>query len=323
MYLALALFGLAISGMSTLLKVRLSGFVDAVAGLTLFGIAAASEAEATQSVPLWLSPSAILAILGSAVGYRFGFKALVLYPIGAWCVGRAAAANARVWATGLVALVAVSITFTLIQGQRRAALSGESPSITSMITREPFHYSLAHGEVHTYRGAAVLVNVAGGVSTRVAGADYLFALHDAVPSREKFLFGQSLWQPALSTMPILKHILALRFNQLSLGRYMNLTFLTTQPLTDPSSQSTTVPGDLYLNFGVVGIIFGLFGLGILYTLYDGRFPVSGPTSAGLFAVVGFNLLTIDSNLAFILVSAGLHLTIVTATLWVLQRSRSV
>jgi hypothetical protein len=86
-------------------------------------------------------------------------------------------------------------------------------------------------------------------------------------------------------------------------------FISENPAQDLSSQSTTVPGDLYLNFGVAGVLVGMLILGVLYGMFDRGFVIKGPLSAGILAFAGLPLIQIDGNAAYILVTCGLRLGI--------------
>ena len=309
-YILLALGSLVVSGVELALHLHLGGFVAAVGSLSIFGVGAASFYDAECRPRVRPSASMALAATAALLGYASGFKALALYPVAAWCVGYVAQRRRLYSPAVIVGFLALGLSFTLIQGQRNAAHRGERGAITTLLTSDLHHFSLAHGEAHTYRGLAIVNNIGGGVVARLGGADSVFVIRSAVPSRIAFLHGETLWQPAVSAVPVLKTIVPLRFRELSLGRYINVTFITQSPSTDPSSQATTFPGDLYMNFGSSGIIVGLLLLGLLYSWYDNRFPVHGPITAGLFCYVGFPLLTLESNLAFALVSSAVNLLVV-------------
>ena len=146
-------------------------------------------------------------------------------------------------------------------------------------------------------------------STASREFDYYVAISDKVPSTIPYQDGATLWQPALSILPGAKQVLSPPFNQLSLGRYIDQAIVSEDPSQDPSSQSTTPPGDLYLNFGLAGVIVGMLILGLLYGLFDQAFTIRGPVSAALVAYAGLPLVLLDGNLAYMLVTCMVRLGI--------------
>jgi hypothetical protein len=186
-------------------------------------------------------------------------------------------------------------------------------------------YDLAYGTPADYHGLGIAANAANGVLYRLKGADFYITIADKVPSLVPYQDGRSLWQPALSVLPGAKQFLDLepQYKQLSLGRYIDQVLISENPTQDLSSQSTTVPGDLYLNFGVPGVMVGMLVLGVLYGMFDRRFVIRGPLSAGILAFAGLPLIQIDGNVAYVLVTCGLRLGIAALLLtWISLSQRN-
>jgi hypothetical protein len=103
---------------------------------------------------------------------------------------------------------------------------------------------------------------------------------------------------------------------LSIGRWYAATVLDWGPGT--SEAAVTVPGDLYLNFGIGGVAVGMLGYGmVLRQLYD-RFVVNGRTVIGLCLFVPIFMtfaLTLERNLSAIVGEAGLLLVALSAVLF--------
>jgi hypothetical protein len=221
----------------------------------------------------------------------------------------------------------MAVAFAIIQGERDATLTGQSvPNPISALQLGLGSYDLAYGVRADYHGIGIVGNVVNGVLYRLKGADYYIAITDKVPSVVPYQDGRSLWQPALSILPGAKQFLDLepQYKQLSLGRYTDQVFVSESPTQDLSSQSTTEPGDLYLNFGIPGVVVGMLILGALYGMFDQAFSITGPISAGVVAFAGLPLVGLDGNVAFVLVTCGLRLVICGILLsWVIISRRGM
>jgi len=287
-----------------------SGILGNIGQLVLFAIAGTSYLEAKTQRRSYASLT--LVAVAASFGYLNGFKELMLLPVAAWVIGRAGAGNRLRLRYVVIVAVATAVAFAIIQGERDAANTGQL--VTSPISALQLgltSYDLAYGTPADYHGLGIAANAANGVLYRLKGADYYIVIADKVPSVVPYQDGRSLWQPALSVLPGAKQLLGLEppYRQLSLGRYIDQAFISENPTQDLSSQSTTVPGDLYLNFGVPGVLVGMMVLGALYGMFDGGFVIKGPLSAGILAFAGLPLIQLDANIAYILVTCGLRLGI--------------
>lgn len=303
-----------------------SGILGNIGQVVLFAISGTSYLEAKAERRSYTS--LLLVLVAFAFGYLNGFKELMLLPVAAWVIGRAGAGNRLRVSYVLIVAVATAVVFAIIQGERDATLTGQSVSSPiSALQLGLGSYDLAYGTPTDYHGLGIAGNAANGVLYRLKGADFYITIADKVPSLVPYQDGRSLWQPALSVLPGAKQFLDLepQYKQLSLGRYIDQVLISENPTQDLSSQSTTVPGDFFLNFGVPGVIVGLLVLGVLYGMFDRRFVVKGPVSAGILAFAGLPLIQLDANVAYILVTCGLRLGICAALLtWLSfsQRRRS-
>jgi hypothetical protein len=308
-FLAVGWFGMSVTAALTFLHAS-SGILGNIGQLVLFAIAGASYLEAKAHQRPYASLALVVA--AAAFGYLNGFKELMLLPVAAWVIGRAGAGDrVRVRHVVIVA-TATAVVFAIIQGERDATLSGQPVrNPISALELGLGSYDLATGVPADYHGVGIVGNVVNGVLYRLKGADYYIAIADKVPSLVPYQGGLSLWQPALSVLPGAKGFLGLepQYRQLSLGRYTDQVFVSQNPTQDPSSQSTTELGDLYLNFGIAGVTVGMLILGVLYGMFDRAFVIGGPVSAGILAFAGLPLLGLDGNVAYVLVTCSLRLGI--------------
>lgn len=324
-YHAVALVGVVI-GAVTLFAHISSGFLSNLAPLALFGLAGASYDDARRGRA---SPQTVVLLVAAVLlGTAAGMKEFALLPVLACAVGTTAGRRANLRPIVVVAFVVLSMgAYLAVEGQRISYRAGHPTSLVSGINQALTKDDLRTGyrRVKTKRGVSIVQDLGVGLSTRLAGADPFIVLHRQVPQEEPFQHGQAIIEPALSVLPGFRHFRDLRFQQLSLGRYFDRNFYSVQPDSDPSSQAITWPGDLYLNFGMVGIAFGMVLIGAGLRWFDLRFtPTSAPNCA-VIAYVGTMLVGVERNIAYVAVSAairlGVTLLVVPLVRWGMSRSK--
>lgn len=311
--LGLGLLFYVFLGISYILAVvRLgSGLVVNVSQLYLFGIAFAAHRSASRRRPYGLE--LVVVVLASVLAILLGAKELAVLPVVAWWVGHFSVRR-RLLTWGSVGVGLLGLLFYIgVQSQRDAVALGERSDFIGATVDGLTEYDYPTGLRRHKTGLDIPLNAIAAVTSRVRGADSLFVLRARIPVPIPLQRGRTLWQPAISVVPGMSKLLALEFDQLSLGRYFNQTFWTLRPGVDQSAQAQTVVGDFYQNFGSTGVAAGLVIVGFAYALIDRRTPVCSATSAGLFAYAAIPLLSIDRNFAYLLVtgvirySAGLLL----------------
>lgn len=310
-YLGIGVLGLVVASALLVLHAS-SGILGNVGELSLFGIAGASYEEARSRSTRLIRGSVPLMLASVVLGYMAGFKQLALMPIIAWVVGRIAGGGRIRIRYVVVVFLAITLAFAVIQGERDSAASGK-PTANPM--QAAFtgltQYNLAYGVRSNYQGLDLLYNAVGAILYRMKGVDYFLTIADRVPSSIPFQHGMSIWQPTVSTIPGYQYFVSLepQYSQLSLGRYVDQQFVSQAPSTDPSSQSMTYPGDLYLNFGLSGLFIGMLFLGVIFAWFDLIVSLDKAIGAAVFSFVGLPLIGIESNIAYSFVTSALRLLI--------------
>lgn len=312
------LIGIASIAVSGILLVThtSSGLLGNIGQLSSFAIAGLAFCEART--PSKSHFSILILVAAVTLGYEDGFKQLLIVPIASLIYGRAAAGRRLKLGQAAASTVILLLIFAVVQGARAEAQYGHKPgSPLKAAAAGLYDYNLTTGVPTRYRTPlAATENVSLALLARLKGADYLLSIEAKVPSQVAFQRGATLWQPAVSTVPVVKNLLRPidRYNTLSLGRYIDQEFVSESPSTDPSSQSTTPPGDLYLNWGNPGIVIGMVLIGIIFGAFSFRLPFVSATHTALVVYIGFPLLAMDSNLAYLIVTAGLRALIASALL---------
>ncbi len=315
-YLLIAIVGLGVSWVQTLAHVR-SGILGEVGSVFLLGIAGAAFLDVHDRHFSWT----IRALVGAGVllGIATSFKSTAVAPLIAWSLGSVLGGLRISRLRFLFALLVGLCAFAGVQGQRLTGGSNPFANARSAL----FDYDLRTGlPARQADAGAAFTNLLRGVANRTAGADALVVVRAKTPSMTPFQRGKTLWEPAASVLPGVRALLDENLNQLSLGRYFSTQFWSVDPANDPSSQAITLPGDLYLNFGTVGVAAGMLAIGLLCGGFERRFPSYTALGAGVLAYAGMPLAMVESNVAYSLVTAAMRLAIVFGLLMLVGRTNS-
>jgi hypothetical protein len=320
---AIGMTGLVIAFFTTIVGVS-SGVLANSGPLVLFGIAGLGFHDARRRRnSLW---TVALVLAASLVGALAEFKELAALPVAAWGVGLFAGRRDAVRLRAVLVVVLLGmVAFVGVAGQRIARPLGEPTDLPTASLNAMTRYDLESGTLlrTRKRGYDVAGNLVAGLSKRTSGVEALVILHEAVPVRTEFERGRTLVLPALTVLPGSSAITTESpFPTLSLGRYYSRTFYSLSPSTDPSSQAITWAGDLYLNFGTTGILFGLLMIGALIGLFDRRFQPTSAVNAGVLAYVGLAAIGLERNVVYVLVTVLVRLFVVAIVCWLLTRWRS-
>ena len=310
-FLLIAVIGLVTSWAEVLAHLD-SGILLEAGNVFLLGIAGAAFIDARDRRWSWAIPMLVGA--GALLGSVTWFKTTAMTPVLAWVIG-SILGGLRI--SGLRFLLAVTIAlgaFAGVQGERLTRGSDPFEGARAAL----FDYDLRTGDpFHQPNAGAAFTNLLAGVLNRTAGADAMLVVLAKTPSVIPFQGGRTLWQPAASVVPGARRFLDNDLNKLSLGRYFSTQFWSINPTQDPSAQLITMPGDLYLNFGVLGVALGMLVIGLLVGLVERRFPSGTALGAGVLAYVAPALVVTDLNVAFALVTTAIRLGVVFAVLMLL------
>ncbi|MEZ5280686.1 MAG: hypothetical protein R2770_09440 [Acidimicrobiales bacterium] len=286
-----------------------SGFVENVLSLYLLAFAALgyrSVAEPALRRRLYLLVGA-----ASTLGVLTSFKEAAIVPIAALTVGMLAA-GARLERRRIVALAFVGLTvFVGVQGNRIAWDAGEPVPLWkgAIVPFTTYDYESGHVADPNRDLVDAAVSVGKGMSRRFGGATSLILVRERVPTDVDHLGGKSLWQPAVSAMPVVAGWYDLEFSTLSLGRYFTTTFVAPDQPENSSSQAITMPADLYLNFGDTGVVLGLLVFGFVVGRVDRLFHPGSATRVGALVYLGHVLVGIERNVAYVGVNAAIRLVV--------------
>lgn len=310
-YLLIAVVGLVASWAQVLAHLQ-SGILLEAGNVFLLGIAGAAFLDARNRRWSWAIPMLVGA--GALLGSVTWFKTTAMTPVLAWAIGSVLGGLRLSRLRILLAVMIALGAYAGVQGERLTRGSDPLEGARAAL----FDYDLTTGNpAHQPNAGAAFTNLLAGVVNRTAGADALLVVRAKTPEFIPFQGGRTLWQPAASVVPGMRTLLDPDMNKLSLGRYFSTQFWSVDPTQDPSAQLITMPGDLYLNFGVFGVALGMLVIGLLVGLVERRFPSGTAFGAGVLAYAAPALVVTDLNVAYALVTTGIRLGVVVAVLLLL------
>lgn len=287
-----------------------SGLAEHVSDSYLVMLCAMS-ARSIQDPRLARRAKTMLAFAALA-GYLSGFKEQAVIPFLCYFVGTVAGGRKVRPKSAFIAVMVGITVFVSIQGARVAGDLGDPsfppPDPITVLTK----YNLESGlRQKTDRSVSdALIDTGRALSRRFGGADALVLLHRKAGIREPFQKGKTIWQCAISILPGIASFIHLDFPLLSLGHWFSDHYVTERPGEDPSSQAITMPGDLYLNYGTIGLILGMLLLGLMYGAIDRMFPPNTPLMAGFAFYVCYPLIGLERNLAYPLVGTAIRVGVI-------------
>ncbi len=286
-----------------------SGFIENIMSLYLLAFAALGYHSVT--VPNVRRRLYVLVAIASSLGVLTSFKEAAVIPIAALAVGMAGAGvKLGPKRVGLMLGLGLAV-FLAIQGNRFAFDDGEPISLFEgpivALTKYDFESGVRAEPGRTTLDAAT--SVAKGMSRRFGGVTAVILLREQVPGEIDHLGGDSIWQPAVSAIPVVSGQVDLDFRILSLGRYFTTTFIAPDQQENTSSQAITMLGDLYLNFGDAGVLIGFLLWGVFVGGIDRTFPPTSATRVGAIVYLGHVLIGIERNVAYLGVNVAIRLTI--------------
>ncbi|MUH52001.1 MAG: hypothetical protein F2789_12415 [Actinobacteria bacterium] len=290
-----------------------SGLLSNAALLYLFGIGGLAYSDALER-RLRLST---LSLLGVAIllGAATSFKELAVLPVVAWIIGYFVGSPRIRWFAVLATALVGLMGYLGVEGQRISGGGNIVSEAWNALTR--YDLTLKFQGDHRKNAGEMVTDITSNMSARTSGVEAMLLLRRDVPDRVPYQHGASIFEPAVNMIPGVSRLHTTKFTQLSLGRWYNINFYTSNPQTDPSSQALTLMADFFLNWDVLGIAIGMMFIGAATRLYDMKFPANSGFGVAIFAYVGTAFAGIERNVAYFLVTIGIRLAIIAVVIVIL------
>lgn len=286
-----------------------SGFIENIMSLYLLAFAALGYHSVTM--PEIRRKLYTLVAIASSLGILTSFKEAAIIPIVSLAVG-ISSAGFKISKGKMAVLVGAGLMmFLTIQGNRVAFDEGDSIPIYEAplvaFTTYDFEAGVTAEPDRSFTEANL--QIVKGMSRRFGGVTSIVILYERVPEHTDHVGGRSLWQPAVSAIPVASGYFDLEFSVLSMGRYFTQNFYAPDQPDNASSQAITMLGDFYLNFGNAGVFIGFLIWGLMIGKLDRLFPPITATRVGAMVYLGHILIGVERNVAFLGVNSAIRVTV--------------
>ncbi|MBT9131307.1 MAG: hypothetical protein DDT41_01612 [candidate division WS2 bacterium] len=273
----------------------LSGF--AIFGYALYSIWLFSSSKITKRklIP-WLVMLTIEAGWAFLSGWKGAFIPLVGIPLIAYHYLRQRLSIWRILLPATVGiLILIFVIFPVINAYR-VIVWGEGPVVS--VGEFLSHMGIVHDKLRGYSWSEFQQISLRPFMNRMVGLDSFSMILMKTPEAVDFQMGGTLRYFFIAWIP---RVLWEEKPIIDIGRWFAVNFFN-QPPGIQNSMAIMNIGELYLNFHILGIILGMFFLGIIYKiayLYFVKYGKASAISVFLYIFVFFGLINIEGSIATI------------------------
>ena len=282
-----------------------SGVINTVASSVIFGNALLTVAYLRHRSRLALALLAIAIPVSSALGFLTGSKRSTLI-VPAIVLFTSMLLGGRLRARWIVAgVVGMTLLYPVAQFYRQDVLQSNTLTIVDALSDPSYTFGVLSDFVSSSRPGRYLSDGLEATAARLDTIGIVSVIVRDTPSVSPFQNGRTL---GLFFVAFIPRIFWPSKPEITLGQWITDVYGS-----GPHIRSYTGPGfigDLYLNFGVVSVVLGMFVLGALLRLIQVRFLGPRPTAVGvLVAIIVMAQLIIKqvSSAAYVLSSTAFAL----------------
>jgi hypothetical protein len=304
------------------LPARSGGLVSATTALLLVGLSllAMRAVVAASRTAGWILGAAIVAV--AAIGLAGAFKEIailaILTPLLIWHFARAGAVRG-VWWFVLAGVVVVFVVFPLVQTYRGASARLGTSDPTEVLPAVPTQYShvsIVTGARRTLEPQDVLLEPVVAVSQRLYGFDAMTLVVRYTGHEVPYQHGWTLKNLAAGLVP---RVLWPGKPRIGIGYWFARSYWGTPANIQEVPQTVTHPGELYIDFGIAGVVIGLCVLGLWYRFaWESIRPRESGTAAVVYTVLFVTVVGVDRDLPLVYVTLVQRLAVVAIMLLVLH-----
>lgn len=301
---ATVLAGQRVSSVASFLAGRTSGLISGATVLLMLGLALLARRAASTR-----DPRAARLLLGAValtlVASLFGqFKEVAVLAVGAPTVTWLLTTPTRIRGRWLGAAGAtLLVMFALVSMARHASarIDSSNPArVATALPEQAVSYSWTSGGPRSLRPWTPVTETLSLVSHRLYGYDSLALAVTYTPAVVPHQNGDTLANLAAGLVP---RIVWESKPAIGIGYWFAETYWGTPPGVDEVPQSVTHLGELWIDFGWLGVILGAAILGVWYRfVYTALNPRSSGTGAIVYTIVLLTILPVDRDLPLVYVT---------------------
>jgi hypothetical protein len=296
---------------------RGSGLVSSSSVLMLVGLCLLTRRAVLSRARADIAWVVAAMLAGAAVGVVGQFKEVVIVSLLAPLVMAhfTSSGGIRMRWLALAALVAVFLIFPVVTSWRQVSGLEGSENPVTVVSKLPSHYlhhNLLTGGERTLGVADVVSEPLAVVSRRLYGFDSLTLAVRYTPSQITYRRGatlEGLWAGAVP------RILWPSKPNIGIGYWFAVHYWGTPAGVTQVPQTITHPGELYIDFGLAGVIIGMALLGLWYRFaYTALRPRETGTAALIYTILLLTVVSVDRDLPLVYVTLLQRLVVVTLLL---------
>ncbi len=284
---------------------RFSGLVSSSSVLMLVGLCLLARRAALSRSRADVAWVAGAALAGAVIGVLGQFKETVLLSLLAplvmahFTTGR----GIRLRWLALAAALGVFVVFPLVTAWRHASAAAGTEDPVAVAVKVPGYYldhDLVTGGERRLGVADVLTEPLAITSHRLYGFDSMTLAVRYTPSQVPYRLGATLEGLWTGVVP---RILWPDKPKVGVGYWFAVHYWGTPAGVLQVPQAVTHPGELYIDFGLVGVIAGMALLGLWYRFaYAALRPAESGTAALLYTILLLTVVSVDRDLPLVYVT---------------------
>jgi len=302
-------------GRFAVLAGRASGVVSATTVFVLVGLCLLARSAVINRRRVDIAALICAVCVTVLVGLFGQFKEIAILgliaPLLMWHLSKSRGVRAR-WFV-LPAILVIFVIFPVVTVARWASLtvgSNNPVRVAPAFFDQAIDHNWVTKDEQRFRPYDPLVQPLAVASHRLYGYESLALAIRYTPSEIPYLEGATLNNLAAGLVP---RVLWPGKPKIGIGYWFSVNYWGTPPGVPVVPQTITHPGELYIDFGIAGIIVGLAILGLWYRFaWEATRPRESATAALLYTLVFVTVIDVDRDLPLVYVT--LIQRLITATL---------
>lgn len=284
---------------------RVSGLVSSSSVLMLVGLCLLARRAALSRRRADFAWVIAAALAGAAVGVIGQFKEVVLLSLLAplvmvhFTTGR----GIRLRWLAVAVAVGVFVVFPLVTAWRQVSTAAGSENPITVASKLPGHFlehDLLTGGKRRLGVSDLLTEPLATTSHRLYGFDSMTLVVRYTPSQIPYRLGATL--EGLWTGMVPRIVWPDKPN-IGIGYWFASRYWGTPEDVPEVPQTVTHPGELYIDFGLIGVIVGMALLGLWYRFaYAALRPAESGTAALLYTILLLTVVSVDRDLPLVYVT---------------------
>jgi hypothetical protein len=251
--------------------------------------------------------------LAVAVGLGGAFKEIailgILVPLLMWHLTRPRGVSVRWFAAATVAVVFLIFPFVSLWRAASDRIDSADPrDVVVELPHQTLDRDWVTGGPHSLEATDALTSPLALTSHRLYGFDSMVLLVRYTPSEVPHQDGATLLNLAAGLVP---RIFWADKPNIGIGYWFGESYWGTPEGVPVVAQAITHPGELYVDFGVVGVIVGMAILGLWYRLaWEALRPRASAAAALIYTIVFATVVVVDRDLPLVYITLVQRLAVV-------------